>query len=138
MLVTPVFGRRTDPVAAGAGTGGLAELVWTAQWWQWLLPFAAGTVGYLLSSALLLGTRHPVRWIAGAVLVLFLVDAVGTSAHVEWLANGPERLAAWLLARPGAGVASATEEVIPAMKSRKNHMIHKKKTNIDQNTPSTG
>lgn len=24
----------TDPVAAGAGTGGLAELVWTAQWWQ--------------------------------------------------------------------------------------------------------
>lgn len=38
----------------------------------WLVPFSAATTTYLFANALVLGTRHPARWIAGSVLALFL------------------------------------------------------------------
>ena len=31
--------------------------------WEWLVPFTAATVCYLLASALVVGSRHPWRWV---------------------------------------------------------------------------
>ena len=36
-----------------------------------------------------LGTRHPLRWIAGIALGLFVVLAAGEAANVQWLADVP-------------------------------------------------
>lgn len=58
----------------------------------WLVPFTAATGAYLLASALALGLRHPLRWIVGMALGLWLVFAVGDAANVEWLAQLPSRL----------------------------------------------
>ena len=47
--------------------------------WFWVLPFTAATVTYLLGSALLVGTRHPVQ-VLGAVLLGYFFLAVGLGA----------------------------------------------------------
>lgn len=44
--------------------------------WQWIIPFTATTAMYLLGSALVVGVRHPVRWLLGAVGVCFLLANV--------------------------------------------------------------
>jgi hypothetical protein len=36
--------------------------------WQWLVPFTAATVAYLLGSAFVLASRYPWRWLAGITL----------------------------------------------------------------------
>lgn len=64
--------------------------------WQWALPFVAGTATYLAGTAAALLSRHPWRWLAGAVigylLVLGILEAAGQRAAVElWasLVKGP-------------------------------------------------
>lgn len=59
------------------------SFTWATAWWQWVLPFTTATVTYVLASALLLGTRHPRQWLAGAAVVLLLV--VLFSNEVLWL-----------------------------------------------------
>ena len=61
----------------------------------WVIPFAAATATYLLSSAFMLGIRHPLRWIVGVVIA---VPVLSGATHVvsrllgaEWLANMPAR-----------------------------------------------
>jgi hypothetical protein len=61
----PVLGE----LEAGAGRPHLAR----PQPLYLLVPFTAATVTYLISSALLVGVRHPLRWIGGAVLALAVV-----------------------------------------------------------------
>ena len=58
----------------------------------WLVPFTAATGAYLLASALALGLRHPLRWMIGTALGLWLVFAAGDAASVEWMAQLPSRL----------------------------------------------
>jgi hypothetical protein len=58
----------------------------------WLAPFTSATATYLLASALGLGTRHPLRWIAGSVIGVFLVSGLSEAANAVWLGNAFERL----------------------------------------------
>jgi hypothetical protein len=55
---------------------------------RWLVPFTGATAMYLLGSALVLGLRHPLRWLLGTVGVFFLLlnlsDALGRTADGEW------------------------------------------------------
>ena len=62
----------------------------------WAFPFTAATATYLLASALLLGTRHPLRWVIGIVVAYVLSsiasEAVSVQLGVGWLADAPGRL----------------------------------------------
>ena len=44
--------------------------------WSWLVRFPGGTATYLLGSALVLGLRHPLRWLLGAVGVFYLLGTL--------------------------------------------------------------
>ena len=72
--------------------GALQAVRWMPEPLLWLVPFTAATGTYLLASAVVLGVRHPLRWIAGTVLGLLLLNAAGAAANAEWLAYAPGRL----------------------------------------------
>jgi hypothetical protein len=82
----------------------------------WLVPFTAATVAYLWASALALGTRHPLRWIVGAVLCVVLLLVVRNAANVGlplegWLRSvirGPYGIDALFTARTETLQVSAT------------------------------
>ena len=52
------------------------------------VPFIATTAMYMFGSALVLGFRHPLRWLLGTVgvvfLLLMLADAMGRTESGEW------------------------------------------------------
>lgn len=62
----------------------------------WVVPFTAATATYLLASALALGTRHPLRWVIGAVLSFVFSSVIAGAAsaqlRVGWLDHAPEHL----------------------------------------------
>jgi hypothetical protein len=80
--------------------GTLPTVPWSPQPLFWLVPFTAATGMYLLGSALAVGARHPLWWIAGSVLGLLLVTTVGHAAGAEWLVRAPERLVRGLIEAP--------------------------------------
>jgi hypothetical protein len=41
--------------------------------WQWLAPFTGATIAYLLCSALAIAANHPWRWLAGIMLVFWVL-----------------------------------------------------------------
>ena len=65
---------------------------WTPEPLLWLVPWTAATGGYLIASAIALGVRKPVRWMAAIVLGFLLVNMVGAAARADWLALAPGRL----------------------------------------------
>jgi hypothetical protein len=48
--------------------------------WQWLVPFTAASIAYLLTSIPIVGSEHPWRWIGGViigyVIALLVLDIV--------------------------------------------------------------
>jgi len=58
----------------------------------WLVPFSGATGAYLFASALTLGARHPVRWIAAAVFGFLLVVSLAEAANAEALIAGSNAL----------------------------------------------
>ena len=86
----PQPGRPIDPAA-----------VRTVPWMQepilWLAPFTGATAMYLVGSALALGTRHLLRWIAAVVLCVVLIALAGELTGAEWLIFAPSRLLSSLL-----------------------------------------
>jgi hypothetical protein len=64
----------------------------------WLTPFTSATATYLLASALGLGTRRPLRWIAGSVIGFYIVSEV-FEPLLEFVFEGPYGLDALLTAR---------------------------------------
>lgn len=66
----------------------LREVRWTPEPLLWLAPFTAATGTYLLSSALVLGPRHPWRWVVGAVASFFLLTIAMETSTTPWL-RGP-------------------------------------------------
>ena len=62
----------------------------------WVVPFTAATATYLLASALVLGSRYPLRWVIGAVLLFMLSAMAGDAARAQmgrgWLADAPAGL----------------------------------------------
>jgi hypothetical protein len=48
--------------------------------WQWLVPFTAASIAYLLTSIPIIGSEHPWRWIGGVIIgyvvALIILDIV--------------------------------------------------------------
>ncbi len=89
-----------DPIAAaamggaGASRAGIPETVavtWQPPLYHWAMPFTAGSVVYLLGSALWVGSRHPLRWVVTiwlALLSLAFVLGVTEVTTLEAVADG--------------------------------------------------
>lgn len=60
---------------------------------RWLAPFTGATAMYLLGSALVLGLRHPLRWLLGTAGVLCLLAVLNEA--LGHTANGELRIVAW-------------------------------------------
>lgn len=82
--------RRLIPMSSSPGLGTLRPGDWRIVQWRpepvlWLVPFTAATGTYLLASALMLGVRHPLRWIVAVLLGFALLLAVSDAANAEGL-----------------------------------------------------
>jgi hypothetical protein len=55
------------------GPGDLTPVQWTTPVWQWATPFTTVVICYIISSAFMLGVRHPLRWGTAAVAAFFLL-----------------------------------------------------------------
>lgn len=78
-----------SPPPEGVEPAVVRSMPWRPSPLLWAVPFTAATGAYLLSSALALGVRHPLRWIVGPALGLLLVHALGAAASARWLADLP-------------------------------------------------
>lgn len=58
------------------------RLRWAVPGWQWAVPFVAATAMYLLGSIIALASDHPMRWLGGILVGLFLLAAVVDAT--EW------------------------------------------------------
>lgn len=88
----------TAPVATSAplDPSMLRVVRWAPGPVVWLIPAAAATATYLLTSAFMLGARRPLLWVGGAVLLFLFSSFASHMASrlpgMQWLANGPERV----------------------------------------------
>ncbi len=80
------------PPAGSLDPGALRTVRWAPSPLLWLAPFTGATGAYLIASAIALGLRHPVRWIAGTLLVLFVVVSAADLAKTEWVAPALNRV----------------------------------------------
>ena len=55
------------------GMAGAVDVRWAPPPWMWFVPFGGALLAYLVSSAALVGLHHPVRWLAGAAVMVALV-----------------------------------------------------------------
>lgn len=85
----------TDPRSVEPGS--LPTVLFTFPWWIWLVPFLATTTFYLWASALFLATPRPGRWIAGAVLGIFLSAVIADWINLMWLADAVEPVISGLI-----------------------------------------
>ena len=67
----------------------LRSVRWSPSPVLWLTPFTGATAAYLVASAVALGVRHPLRWLAGVVLTIFAVSEIGLLSGSRPLALGP-------------------------------------------------
>lgn len=90
------------PAPAGAllDASAIQTVTWIPKPILWLVPFTAATGMYLLASALVLGTRYPLRWMVGTTLALYLFVGVSSGANAEWLPPAPGRLLTGLFDGP--------------------------------------
>jgi hypothetical protein len=61
----------------------LRTVTWTPQPAFWLTPFTAATGLYVIASAIMLGLKHPFKWIIGAIAGAFLIAAAGQGLGSE-------------------------------------------------------
>lgn len=69
--------------------------------WQWLVPFTAVSIAYLLTSIAIIGSEHPWRWIGGiiigyliALLVLDVLDLHDADRALQQIVSGTYGLGA--------------------------------------------
>jgi hypothetical protein len=101
-----------DPVALDPRS--LRMVPWTPEPLLWLVPFTAATAAYLLASALALGSRHPLWWIVGSVLGVFVLSGVADATGSRWLLDEPPRVLRSLFLGPYGldSVLSARTELL--------------------------
>lgn len=93
----------TAPVPASAPVDrAMLRLVhWAPGPIVWMIPAAAATATYLLVSAIMLGIRHPLRWVAGAAVVIPIATVAAHAMSrvwgVAWLADAPARAVSQLI-----------------------------------------
>jgi hypothetical protein len=80
--------------------GAVHAVRWTSPPLLWLVPFTAATATYLFASALALGARHPLRWIAGTLFGFFLLVALADASNADRLINGADRFLEGLVRGP--------------------------------------
>lgn len=51
--------------------------------WQWLVPFTAASIAYLLTSIAMIGSEHPWRWIGGIVVGYAVALLILNIVHLE-------------------------------------------------------
>jgi hypothetical protein len=74
----------TRPLLLDAA-GTTEAIPWSTPWWQWAIPFTAATAAYLLATALILGTEHPWRWVAGLWLGFLAIGLAGEVTEIAWI-----------------------------------------------------
>jgi hypothetical protein len=89
--------RQTLPAYSREFTGpfdpsAVQQVWWTPRPLLWLVPFTAATVTYLLASAIAVGLRQPLRWIAGGVFGFFLLVAIAETADAARVIEGADRV----------------------------------------------
>lgn len=64
----------------------LRTITWIPPRVLWLAPFTAATTMYVIASALMVGLRHPFRWIIALVALFYLIAAAGQglAADIFW------------------------------------------------------
>ena len=77
--------------AAGIDPAAVRTVTRVPQPLFWLVPFTAATGTYLLASALALGARRPLRWVAGCILAFFLVLGAVEGTRAVTLRRGLTR-----------------------------------------------
>lgn len=90
----------STPASGMLSPAAVETVGWTPEPLLWLGPFTSATAMYLLASALGLATRHPLRWIVGGVIGLYVVYSVVDAANVAWLSNNLETLLESLIEGP--------------------------------------
>ncbi|HYE43058.1 MAG TPA: hypothetical protein VEA15_06645 [Caulobacteraceae bacterium] len=60
----------TGPITDVVQPGQVKTVAWTTPAWQWASLFTGTAIAYLLSSAVVIGLRYPLRWVAGCVFLL--------------------------------------------------------------------
>jgi hypothetical protein len=75
------------PAAGSLDPAALQTVRWAPTPLLWLVPFTGATGAYVLASAVPLGVRQPVRWIAGTLLVLFFIFTAGDLTKAAWVAR---------------------------------------------------
>lgn len=55
----------------------------SAQLWEWIVPFTAATVAYLVVSAIVVGSDHPWRWVFGVAVVFLFVFAMLSAVNLD-------------------------------------------------------
>lgn len=103
---------------ASAGLAAAARVPWFTPLWMWVVPFGGALLLYLLGSAVLLGLRHPVRWVAAIALAVTLTAVLSENLGPDNpLNHGLSQLEVFVEGRWGldfaltGGVASLSREV---------------------------
>ena len=88
VLTTPL------PTTGALDPATLRATPWAPGSLVWAVPFTAATATYLLASALVLGTRHPLRWVIGVSLTYGVLSVASTAASAKlgmgWIADAPD------------------------------------------------
>jgi energy-converting hydrogenase Eha subunit E len=108
------------------GPVGAERVQWTTPVWAWLMPFGGALLAYTAGSAVLLGLRHPLRWLAGAASTLVLLGVLAvnlgptarspapSTACSRWSSMVPT---VWISRLPAESTASSTTSTDMANKS---------------------
>jgi hypothetical protein len=62
--------------APRAGLFAATPVPWSTPVWMWLVPFGSALLLYLAGSAVLLGIRYPLRWLAGIAVGVILLAVI--------------------------------------------------------------
>ncbi len=65
---------RTVYLSPALDPANISPVRWSGQWWQFAAIFTSATIAYLATSALLLATPYPGRWVVGVGLALFAMS----------------------------------------------------------------
>jgi hypothetical protein len=70
------------------------EVHWTTPGWQWVVPFAAPTVAYLVGTVAALRSDFPWLWLAAPFIAFLALGMVAGAADISWLVKTGDHILA--------------------------------------------